>query len=242
MASFNDFESDEDLDFENSMTINDYSGDDNASEAIDHSMPDHLEHEPDLVRADLEDWLYGMELEDLLNQLHNDTSSATAADVFDVLRSRNWLENGALKGARLQGCSLAGVDLTDAVLVDADMDEVDLAKADLAGASLDEASLQDAVLRDASLTGASLERANLIGANLGGADLSMANLHEAQVDERQLRAASRLWGARLPDGSRYDGRFRLPGDLAAAREEGLDPDNERMMRDWYGSEADSGAA
>ncbi|MBN1666136.1 MAG: hypothetical protein JW862_03585 [Anaerolineales bacterium] len=43
-----------------------------------------------------------------------------------------------------------------------------------------------------------------------------------------------LQGATIPDGSRYDGRFNLAGDLANARSANLDPNNPVKTADFYG--------
>lgn len=239
--AFNDsFDGEPISDFEGAAPTGDDYRDDNKAEMLDHSMPDHLEHEPDLVRSDLEEWLGGMQLEELLEELRVESSRANPADVIDMLRMRGWLDDGSLKGAMLQGCILRGVDLTDAILSDADMDEVDLSGAELEGADLEGASLRDANLQDANLAGANLEGVDLIGANLGGADLQSANLRDAQVEDARLRTADRLWGARMPGGSLYDGRFRLPGDLEDVHTAGLDPSNDDSMRDWYASAATEG--
>jgi uncharacterized protein YjbI with pentapeptide repeats len=80
------------------------------------------------------------------------------------------------------------------------------------------ADLRWADLSLANLAGARLTRANLYKAdfsrvNLCGANLFKANLQEARnLTEEQLTQAYRLWGAVMPDGSRYDGRFNLLGD------------------------------
>jgi hypothetical protein len=238
MAFNDDFDGESVFDFEGAAPTGDDYREDNKSETLDHAMPDHLEHEPDRVRQELEEWLGGMALEDLLRELRGGEGRADAADVIDMLRMRGWLEDGSLKGVMLQGCALRDVDLVDAILSDADLDEVDLSGADLEAADLTGASLHDANLSDANLAGADLAGADLIGANFAGADMQMANLLGAQVDEAQLRRAERLWGARMPDGARYDGRFRLRGDLAAARAKGLNPDDDDALRGWYDFSAD----
>lgn len=86
---------------------------------------------------------------------------------------------------------------------------------------------------------ANLERAGFSRTILEGADLSGANLRGARslTDER-LGDASALRGATLPDGARYDGRFRLSGDIAAAHEMGIDPDDGRAMSEFYGVQAE----
>jgi uncharacterized protein YjbI with pentapeptide repeats len=86
------------------------------------------------------------------------------------------------------------------------------------GANLEGADLSGANLSGANLEGAQLSQANLQGAefratNLQGADLHGANLEGARnLETDELAKAHSLAEATLPDGSRYDGRFNLPGD------------------------------
>src|SRR5512145_952305 len=136
MAFNDDFDGESVFDFSGTAPTGDDYRDDNKSETLDHAMPDDLEHEPDMVRQDLEEWLGGMELEELLRELRDGGSRADADDVIDMLRMRGWLEDGSLKSVMLQGCILREVDLVDAILSDADMDEVDLSGADLEAADL----------------------------------------------------------------------------------------------------------
>jgi uncharacterized protein YjbI with pentapeptide repeats len=148
------------------------------------------------------------------------------------------LKGAGLKGAQLRGVdlslsNLAGADLSQADLREADLSVANLEKADLSRANLQAASLMWAGMRGANLEGADLSGANLSGANLEGAQLSRANLQGVEFRVTHLQGANlrgaNLEGARglemdelagayslaeatLPDGSRYDGRFNLPGD------------------------------
>jgi len=143
------------------------------------------------------------------------------------------LRGARLKGARLSLTSLEGADLSEADLEAADLSAVNfqearlcranLAKARLLWASLQSADLAEATLREADLTGANLRYARLQNADLSGASLGAANLKRADLAganlrgvcnlrEEELARAHRLQGATMPDGSRYDGRFDLPGD------------------------------
>ena len=76
------------------------------------------------------------------------------------------------------------------------------------------------------------------GEQLGGADLSDAdfrgaNLYEAKVSDEEIADCNILYGATMPDGNRYDGRFSLEGDIAFAREEGIKTDDSSAMARWY---------
>jgi len=83
------------------------------------------------------------------------------------------------------------------------------------------------------LSGAYLAGAKLYEANLSGADLSGANLYEAKVSDEEIADCNILFGATMPDGNRYDGRFNLYDDIELARKEDIDPDNAEAMARWY---------
>jgi hypothetical protein len=90
-------------------------------------------------------------------------------------------------------------------------------------------------LEGARLNRVDLHRADLSGANLQGAFMTKANLQGARnLTEAQLAQASRLRGAILPDGSRYDGRLNLPGDIEDAHILHIDTDDPQAMADFYG--------
>jgi hypothetical protein len=83
----------------------------------------------------------------------------------------------------------------------ADLYEADLFGVTLSGASLRGVRLGKANMIAANLSGANLSRAYLYDADLQHADLSGANLSFAKVDVEQLKKASSLKGATMPDGS-----------------------------------------
>lgn len=143
---------------------------------------------------------------DTLNQRRADTErkrqriremrspdNGIALAALSELRDEGWVEDGSLRDAYLLGANLEGAFLREV---------------ELNGAWLRDANLQRAYMRDANLT-----NATLIGANLTAA---------RELTPAQLRQASALLGATLPDGSRYDGRFNLPGDIEIAQSRGFD--------------------
>ena len=69
--------------------------------------------------------------------------------------------------------------------------------------------------------------------DLSGADFRGANLYEAKVSDEEIADCNILFGATMPDGNRYDGRFNLHGDIELARKEDIDPDNAEAMARWY---------
>jgi hypothetical protein len=179
-------------------------GDENSAETWDHATHDDLEDEPRAGMAILEDYAEGVEFKELIAQLQSSTAPDAASDAANMLRERNWLLDGTMKGVFLQGADLRGVDFSDALLMDADMDEVDLSFASLAEADLEGASLREANFEGADLTGCNLENADLTNANFKRANLEAANLKGAEVTMEQLQQAERLEDAILPDGTQYD--------------------------------------
>lgn len=104
--------------------------------------------------------------------------------------------------------------------------------------------LQDGTLSGRNLRGSNWQDANLYQTDLRGtdltnadlyrADLVQANLRGARVSDEQLAATDIMHGATMPDGSRYDGRYNLPGDFAYAQREDVDPGSPEEMAPWYG--------
>jgi uncharacterized protein YjbI with pentapeptide repeats len=116
------------------------------------------------------------------------------------------LGNADLGNADLSGAILHSADLSGAILDNADLISADLSEADLSGANLYSADLSNAFLGGADLRGAELSRADLSNAFLGGVNLRGAYLIDADLSgaklgaNEQLRAASSLEGATMPDG------------------------------------------
>lgn len=152
-----------------------------------------------------------------------------AFEGLERMRAHGWLEESVLQGASLQGANLHGANLQEANLQEAHLQNASLRDADLLGAVLVEAHMQEADLRStnlhhADMTGAVLEDANLAGANLEDA---------IGLTAIQLAEAYSLRDATMPDGTRYDGRFRLAGDLAEARYAGFNVKDPTAMARFY---------
>jgi hypothetical protein len=149
----------------------------------------------------------------------------TVLQAVEELRVRGWLGDGSLDGVPLCDCNLEGADLLKARLRKVDLHRAhlqgaDLSMADLTGAKLSRARLQDANFSQAILKDVDLYKANLAGArNLTG---------------EQLAQAKRLYGATMPDGSVYDGRFNLPGDLDFAHWGRVDAADPQAMAEFLG--------
>ncbi len=168
--------------------------------------------------------MLGKTREELIRTLR-DPSPDVALSSFEVLTERGHLKDGSLERAYLRYINLPGADIHDA-----QMRRADLTKAQLSGAILSDANLQEACLSGADLSGSSM-----CGADLRGARLTKAKLLGVwDLSEYQLAKASRLRGARMPDGSVYDGRYSLEGDLNDAQILHVQIDDPQAMAVFYG--------
>ena len=165
-------------------------------------------------------------LMDLIRKLRSPDSKNVLQSI-EELRARGWLEDGSLSGIPL--CH-------------AHMQNADLFKADLSSVDLHQAHMDSSDLSLANLTGTRLTRADLRGANMNRATLELTDLFKANLQgvhnltPAQLMSAKRLWGAVMPDGTTYDGRYNLPGDIEFAKWGGVDPLNAVAMADFFGVE------
>ena len=161
---------------------------------------------------------------ELINKIFTLDNKSTLQAV-EELRVRGWLTDGSLRGS---------------ALCQAQMGNADLMGADLRNVDFHQANLEFADLRKAQLNGAKLNRASLYRANFDQADLTYADLYKANLrgaqnlSKKQLSSANQLLGAIMPDGTTYDGRFNLPGDLARARWAKIDLENPESMAEFYG--------
>lgn len=166
---------------------------------------------------------------DLIRILRN-PDNGRVLQTLDELREQGWLADGSL--ANLLLCHVQ-------------MQHANLSGADLQGVDFHQAHLQYADLSHARLDGAKLNRANLEGADLKGVTLSGADLFKANLmnvshlTDDQLCTARRLWGALMPDGGTYDGRFDLPGDREFALWGRVDPDDPEAMAEFFGVSVDA---
>lgn len=165
---------------------------------------------------------------DLIKKLRS-PDNKRVLEAVEELRVRGWLKDGSLKNVLLCHAHLEGADL-----LDASMRKVDL----------HQAHLQWADLSMADLSSVKLSRADLQGANfsqtvLDDADMYKANLRDARnLTDEQLSRARRLYGAIMPDGSLYDGRFNLAGDIDFARWGRVDVDDPEAMASFLGVSLD----
>jgi hypothetical protein len=165
---------------------------------------------------------------ELISRLRN-PDGIDVLQAVDELRTCGMLSDG----------SLCGIALCHAVLQGVNLKKADLRYVDLHQATLDDADLSEAKLQAAKLNRASLRGANLEGADLTNADLYKVNLRGARnLTEEQLSHLNALFGSIMPDGSVYDGRFNLFGDLARARWAKVKTDDPKSMAEFYGISVD----
>jgi len=168
--------------------------------------------------------LHGNNIGQLVRKLRSSAPELVARSVAE-LRKRGRLSDGTLAWSNLRYVHLANVDLSTANLQNADLSLADLRSANLSYAHFEGTRLFRANLRQANFSKTELKGAILSNATLQGAE----NLHN-----EQLRTVSRLRGAMMPDGSRYDGRFNLTGDLSDAHCVGVDLHSPAGMAKFYG--------
>ena len=165
---------------------------------------------------------------ELINKLRSPDNKRTL-QAIEELRIRGWLTDGTLHGIALCNIQLKGADLM---------------QADLVGIDFHQASMEWSDLRNANLKSAKLTRAKLSGANLSQTILDYANLYKANLrgvknlTEDQLRKVKSLWGAIMPDGKTYDGRYNLPADLALAEWRNIHTSDPKAMAEFYGVSLD----
>jgi uncharacterized protein YjbI with pentapeptide repeats len=195
-----------------------------------------------------------------LHALVEITSSDWLADgsLSNNVYNNTNLSNGDLSGAVIDNASLAGANFANAVLdkaslrmsnlANANFHSAFLSEANLSGANLTKADFSAAILHQANFEGAVLWQANLRDAKLIGARWMSADLHSANFSGSigltllDLIVAGQLRGAVMPDGSCYDGRFRLSGDIKNALERGIDLSAAAQMADFYGVSLEAYAA
>lgn len=163
-------------------------------------------------------------LAELINLLHSPENQKVLAALKE-LRQAGWLTDGSLNGNSLCNVHMESADLNGARLHKVDFHQARLQSADLSGADLGEAKLS---------------RARLMGANLAGTDLAGADMYKVNLTgvkhltTAQLARAKRLFGAIMPDGGTYDGRYNLNGDLEFARWGQIDINNAAAMAEFFG--------
>lgn len=144
---------------------------------------------------------------DLIRKLRS-SDNKRVLEAIEELRVHGWLSDGSLEN--LPFCH---AQMQDANLSDANLTNVDLHQALLEGAQLCRTNLTKAKLNRANLRRADFSETVLTDADMFKADLQNAH----NLTHEQLSEVKRLWGAIMPNGTTYDGRYNLAGDLEFAK-------------------------
>lgn len=131
--------------------------------------------------------------------------NAIAVRALQELISKKWAQKGALRWAHLIFANLQNAYLKD----------VDLSYT----------WMRDATFEGAFMGGAKLKGSVLVGANFKNA---------TELTSKMLSEAKMLLAATMPNGTRYDGRFNLDGDLQIGKERGFDMSNSELAAHFYG--------
>lgn len=161
----------------------------------------------------------------LIQKLRN-PSNLIVLHAIEELRKGGWLEDGTLKSLNLMHIHLQNADLHNA-----DFEKSNLNMADLRWANLRGTSFKGACLAKANLYRADLEEADVRDAVMSGVNLQGA----LNLTSDQLSQARNLLGATMPDGSQYDGRFSLAGDIQTARCRHIDINDPVALEKYYGA-------
>lgn len=165
-----------------------------------------------------------------LHQANLAYANLSGADLHRANLNHANLKEANLRGTNLQEARLSGVDLVGADLSMSNLFRADLSSGNLFRARLVQANLQETFLFQADLRGADFQDANLRAARLNNSRLDSAN-----ISLNQLIQVGMLAGTIVPDGSRYDGRFNLSGDIQFAQflDLELDVNDPAKMAEFY---------
>jgi uncharacterized protein YjbI with pentapeptide repeats len=177
-----------------------------------------------------------------LERLYAD-DPAEARAALDILSEEGWLEDGSLRGTDLREANLPEADLSkvdlqevnfaDADLTAADLTEGDFMWADFSRAAMPGAKLINATLIDARFENTDLTNADFTGADVRGARFDGADLTDATISADQLASAAMLFATIMPDGTPYDGRYRLDADEELAATESYFYEDPAQMAEFY---------
>jgi uncharacterized protein YjbI with pentapeptide repeats len=202
--------------------------------------------------------LQALELVRQRGWLQPDSRKLAKRDLSGADLSGGSFDNAYLFKVIFRNARLIRTSWVECVLDLADFENVELLQANLRqaycnyvnfrSANLGQASCIKGMFTGANFSAARLDEADFTGANLDGVTLTDANLTNTILDDaslataeiatdlvttRQLARTRMMGGATLPDGSRYDGRFRLKGDIEFARSIGIDVNNPEAMAERY---------
>lgn len=104
----------------------------------------------------------------------------------------------------------------------------------LADGTCHDLDLRGADWRGGNLYQADLHNCDLRNAKLHQVDFVLANLTNVNVSDEQLVTVMALSKCTMPDGTLYNGRFKLPHDFDVARRKGFHPNQPESIAEYYG--------
>jgi uncharacterized protein YjbI with pentapeptide repeats len=137
---------------------------------------------------------------------------------------------GAHLGANFQRANLKKSDFSECFL-----EEVNFNSATIWNANFTSANIRNGKFENASLWQSNLENSYLQNCSFRNADLKSVNFNKVnKLTVEQFIDMNELRGAIMPDGSLYDGRYELKGDLIKAQERNIDIRDDARMAEFYG--------
>lgn len=173
-----------------------------------------------------------------------------ATEAARVLRIKGWLTNGSIKDVLFQRTSLDQAELHQASLRNSIFLYTSLKGANINLADISNCTFTDTILENAHAHGTKFDGSIIIGetvkpenffknAEFIGASFRSVNFMGVRNDEITedpsifFLSASKMRNSIMPDGTKYDGRYQLAGDVSDAINLGFDPYDEESMRKFY---------
>ena len=202
--------------------------------------------------------LQGLELARKQGWLKPSSKKLVGLDLSGTNLSGGDFNQAQMYKVHFMRAKLRDASFIECVLALADFESADMHKAKLKQAHCSytrffSASLVEAECVYGMFTGANFNEAKLTGTDFSGANLNMATLVGTDLTNAILNDVSLSWamivtdlvsiqqlvrtrtliGATLPNGVRYDGRYRLNDDIEIAKSAEIDIANPAAMADFY---------
>lgn len=176
--------------------------------------------------------------EELKARLIRQMGSLDNADALQAvveLKAHGWLQDGSLVGSTYYDMNLSNSDLRNGDFrrcnfYKGHMHYTDLSETNLEGADFIEVDLRNVNFANANLKGATFLNANLNNARF----IDFSDIELRDLMENQMASMFRMCGTIMPDGEKYNGQFRLPGDLFLPTIDGDLKLNDDFWADHYG--------
>jgi uncharacterized protein YjbI with pentapeptide repeats len=195
-------------------------------------------------------WLVKTQLEETnLFQANLTGANLTAANLANSHGNETIFTGALLKHTKFRGADLKRADFNNVKAAEAVFERAELFHAKFTQAILKRVRFRKAVMKCVDFSGALLEgsdffeadlrQANFKNADMKGARLDSANLESAEnLTPLQLMSCHKLRGAIMPDGTVYDGRYNLAGDLRQATSDKINVARVDELARWYGISVD----